>query len=355
MMCCVFRSSRLTKIGILQNGLREDEIITLVGNQFQPVAGAPIGIGDDCAVLPYPGLENDQYLLVSTDSMIEQCHFYREYSGAADLGWKLVMTTVSDIAAMGGVPAYLQLAVALPKSLPMAWVNHFFEGVETAAKQVGVAVTGGDTTGSEKIALNATVLGSATQPIYRHGSQVGDCVMVTGALGGASAGLRSLIDDSAPFSDIETLQQCYHRPVARVAEGQWLAKQSGVHAMMDLSDGLISDLTRMLRASDTSVTIDLADLPVHPALLRQSQVQCWDKWPMVVSGGEDYELLLTCDSSQATAIQAAFCKAFDKPLHIIGQLQKPCVGDQSTIVFTNQQQPVIIESVTHDHFGASNE
>jgi thiamine-monophosphate kinase len=262
-----------------------------------PAEGVRLGIGDDCAVLePTPGLA----LLATTDLLLEDVHFRRRWVDPSDIGWKALAVNLSDIAAMGGRPRWALVALACPDGTAAAEVTAFYEGALALARLHDVAIVGGDTSSSPNGWLvNVTVLGEARAPRLRSTARAGDVVAVTGALGRSAAGLAVLERDRPPAgvsaADLAQVTQAHRRPRPRVSEAQWLAAAGGVTAMMDLSDGLGIDLPRLLDESRAGARVDVERVPVDDATRAVAGALGADALAWATGGGEDYELLLTCE------------------------------------------------------------
>lgn len=274
--------------------LGEFGLIERIRTRF-PVPEGVTGIGDDCAILPQ---RDGRQTLVSTDMLVEGTHFLREDIPPYRLGWKSAAVNLSDIAAMGGAPVATFLSLALPADLQAGWVEDFLRGYSDVSGRFGAALLGGDATASpDRICINVTVLGECPEGAARtrDAAREGDLVCVTGSLGDSAGGLKAILAGLERDADVQALIDRHYLPVPRVEEGLKLAACPGVHAMMDLSDGLGSDLKHILEASGTGAEIDPAALPLSPALQRVCTRQGWDAVRLAVSGGEDYELLFTVD------------------------------------------------------------
>ena len=214
-----------------------------------PMPDGVLGIGDDCAVLPQAG---GMETLVSTDMLLEGSHFLRGDIPARLLGWKSAAVNFSDIAAMGGRPVGSFLSLGLPAGLDSDWMDAFLAGYKECSQYCGAPLLGGDTTTSQDgIAINVTVIGQCPRGRSRKRSSAvpGDLVCATGPLGDSAAGLQAILQGVRGSEDAEALVERHYRPVPRVSEGQALAATPGVHAMMDISDGIASDLRHILKAS----------------------------------------------------------------------------------------------------------
>jgi thiamine-monophosphate kinase len=250
-----------------------------------------VGIGDDAAVLDL----NNPLIVVATDTMVEGIHFQRDMLSPLDVGKRLVNVNVSDIAAMGAAPKIAVLNISAPSSLEVAWLQDCLAGIAQTAKLLGTVIVGGDVTGSPgPIFLSMSVVGelAGEKPLQRSGAQPGDGIYVTGTLGGAALGLTIL--DSAPQRAAEYCDSIarFQVPPVRLEEGVALGEWGFCNALMDLSDGLGADAARMALESQTDLVVELTCVPFHPDLQR------WDPYEsekLALFGGEDYELLFTCD------------------------------------------------------------
>lgn len=237
-----------------------------------------LGIGDDCAIYRPPGATED--LLFTTDLLIEDIHFRRETHRAEDVGWKAVARGFSDIAAMGGVPRFFLVSLAVARWADSRWVDGFYRGALRLAGREGVPLAGGDLARADKVACDIVVCGSTPRgaALRRDGARPGDSIYVSGRLGGSTFGLDSRRGAA---------WRRHLRPEPRLALGRFLRDRLHATAAMDLSDGLSLDLRRMCLASRCSASIERP--PLFPrATLEQS-----------LHGGEDYELLFTVPAGAA--------------------------------------------------------
>lgn len=257
-----------------------------------PAPEGTIGIGDDCAVLPAGGGE----LLFSTDLLMEGVHFLRNESSPEDVGWKAAAVNLSDIASMGGIPVATFLSIALPKDAQGEWAERFIEGYTQISRQYDVPLLGGDTTSSLRdIAINVGVLGRSPsgKRLMRSGAKVGETIYVTGPLGDSAGGLRAILEDIDRTEEVNVLIERHKRPVPRVSTGRILMESGKVGAMMDISDGIASDLRHIMKASGAGAVISLDRIPCSPELISVCAGQGWDRYELATSGGEDFELLFT--------------------------------------------------------------
>lgn len=292
-----------------------------------PVAGVPVGIGDDAAVLAVtPGAA----LLATTDLVIEDVHFRRAWAAPVDVGWKTMSVNLSDIAAMGGVPRWALIGLAVPGDTPATDVEEFYGGMREAAAPHGVAIVGGDTSQSPRgWFISVTLLGEhAGRPRLRSTARAGDAIAVTGTLGRSAAGLAVLemgADEARRHglseSVIAEVTRAHLRPRARVAEGQWLGAARDVHAMLDCSDGLATDLGHICRESAVGARVALDQVPIASGAEVVARTLGREPVPWAISGGEDYELLLTCDPAGVERLSSDFRKSTGTPLTVIGEIE----------------------------------
>lgn len=316
----------------------EFEFIDSIRKQFSVPEGFT-GIGDDCAIIPRgDGLET----LVTKDMLVEGVHFLLDRISAYDLGWKSAAVNISDIAAMGGTPVASFLSLALPSALIAdgPWLNEFIRGYRDLSTCFSCPLLGGDTTSSpDGLCIDVTVLGSAPagHSVKRSGALDGDLVCVSGYLGDSGAGLKLLLGSApsasracAEVGDCGSAGGCdedsvsdyligkHCRPVPRVEAGLALAGISGVHSMMDISDGIASDLRHILRASGLSAFVECASLPFSKELLAVSKLHDWDPLELALTSGEDYELLFTISPESLGQVEQAL-KVCGCHCYIIGR------------------------------------
>lgn len=238
-------------------------------------------LGDDAAVLAGG-------LLFATDAMVESIHFDLRFSTLFDAGWKVLAVNCSDLAAMGGAPRAAVAAVVLPGGRPGV-ADEVAGGVRAAAEAMGCPLVGGDTTVGDQLVLSVAVLGDAPPggAVLRSGARPGDAVFVTGSLGGPRAALAALRrGEEPPAESVERL----HRPVPRLAEGR-AAADAGATAMIDISDGLASDLGHICRQSGVGVVLEGAVIPLGAGASLED----------ALAGGDDYELCFTAPDADRVA------------------------------------------------------
>jgi thiamine-monophosphate kinase len=310
---------RLGELGLIRRIREESERV--------PAAGVTVGIGDDTAVLAMaPGAA----LLATTDLVVEDVHFRRAWATPEDIGWKAMAVNLSDIAAMGGTPRWALVALAVPADTDLAEIEACYRGMRAAAAPHGVSIVGGDTSQSPRgWFVDVTLLGEHPgAPRRRSGARAGDAIAVTGTLGRAAAGLAVLENgaDEARrrgLSDavIEEVTRAHLRPRARVAEGRWLGEAPEVHAMMDCSDGLATDLGHVCRESRVAARVTIDRLPVAPDAEAAARALGRDARAWATGGGEDYELLLTCDPADVERLARELRRSTGTPLTVIGEVE----------------------------------
>jgi len=250
--------------------------------------GVSIGIGDDAAVWqPSPG----NSVVVTTDALVRDIHFRLGWTDWSSLGHKAIAVNISDIAAMGATPRLATIVLGLTGDERVGDLGRMYEGIGDIAGAFGVAVAGGDVVRTpHDLMLSVTLIGEVDpdQVVRRSGARPGDLVVVSGTLGASAAGLR-LLESPRTAATADLLVAAHLRPVPRVALGQ-VMHEAGVTAAMDLSDGLLGDLRKILDASGVSAGIDIDRVPVLPAV----RALFPDEWTeLALRGGEDYELLMT--------------------------------------------------------------
>jgi len=281
-----------------------------------------IGIGDDAAAWQC----DSSIQLATTDSLIQDTHFNLNITGWEELGWKAIAVNLSDIAAMGGTPRYALVSLALPGELETDCVSSLYQGMVQIANQFGIAIAGGNIASASKVTITITVLGSLEDKsaLTRSAAIPGNQIAVTGYLGLSAAGLQ-MLKQKLNF-DAETsrlLRQAHLQPIPRIKEGQILLHQ-GVRAAIDISDGLIADLTHICKASRVSARIKESLVPVHPVAQANFKTDCQQ---LALTGGEDYELLFTASSQVIAQVkQALTC-----PVTVIGEIIEGLPGHVNLI------------------------
>ena len=268
-----------------------------------------LGIGDDCAILPQKdGIDT----LVSTDMLVEGSHFLLSGISSYDLGWKSAAVNISDLAAMGARPVASFLSLALSPEVDAEWMDEFIRGYRDISDKYSCALLGGDTTASRKlVCINVAVMGEVPsgKAKLRSTACEGDLICVSGFLGDSAAGLRLILEsEDGPACLLEK----HRRPEPRVAEGMELCSDPGVHAMMDISDGVASDLRHILKASSVGAEVDCGAIPMSTQMQKTCASLGLDPVEKALCGGEDYELLFTIGEQEL--------KRLDVEHYVIGRI-----------------------------------
>jgi len=253
--------------------------------------GIRVGIGDDGAVL-IPAHDRD--LISVVDTLVSGIH-YPETLAPVDIGYRAVAVNLSDVAAMGARPRWMTLALTLVNA-ERAWLDGFARGLFEAADEHALALVGGDTTRGEQTVISVQIIADVDpgKAMLRAGAEEGDAIYVTGTVGDAAAGL-SILQSGLPGSDdVDYLIRQFTRPVARIEAGAAIA--SIAHAAIDLSDGLYTDLDKLLAASGVAGFLELADIPLSSQLTNLMDED--DALRFALGGGDDYELCFTASAAE---------------------------------------------------------
>jgi thiamine-monophosphate kinase len=300
-----------------------------------------IGIGDDTAA--YFG--NNEIQLATVDSLVQDIHFSFSYMSWQELGWKSLAVNLSDIAAMGGSPRYALVSLGLPGNTEVEDVIELYRGMFEIAGKFGVAVVGGDTVSSQVVFISVTVIGSAGEKkrnvLRRSAAKSGDQIAVTNYLGASAGGLQMLnrhLKFKPKYSN--ELRQAHLKPNPRVAEGQLLVEK-GVKCAMDISDGLVGDLTHICQESEVGAQINADLVPISPAVITYFGEQALE---LALNGGEDYELLFTASPQVMNKVK----NTIHCPVTVIGEITTEKIG-QVTLI-DSQGKPLRIKKPGWDHF-----
>ena len=322
---------KISKIG--EFGLIEE----VIAPEFRELVNKHlIGIGDDAAIGP---IDKHTSHIHTTDMLIEKTHFLRDKISPYQLGYKSLSVNLSDIAAMGGKPIASYLSIGLPKDMEVEWVEEFMKGYKALSEEFQVPLLGGDTTSSEdKIIINVGVTGEipAKNIKLRSAAQENDVICLTGKVGDSAGGLQFILNDLPVDNQAEKLLEQHLTPTPHIIEGIWLSEFDAVHAMMDVSDGIASDLKHILKASaGLKGIIELDNIPMSEELIHQSETHQWNPLELSVSGGEDYVLLLTVDKKEYETLAGKFREQFSRPLYKIGYLEH---GEREIIYLKNNKE-----------------
>ncbi|MBS1839776.1 MAG: thiamine-phosphate kinase [Acidobacteria bacterium] len=278
-------------------------------------SGVRLGIGDDAAIWrPRAGFET----VLTCDWFLEGTHFLRKTHSPDAVGWKCLARAVSDLAAMGAEPRCFLLSLALPESCCGKWLDEFLHGLRRAAIKLGCVLAGGDTTRQDKILINISVVGEVERSVgaLRSGARPGDKIYVSGHLGEAELGWRLLQRDKKAAASNQALLQKHFYPEPRIQLGRWLVKDRIATAMMDLSDGLSSDLARLCEASNAGAQVRESAIPI-PGMAFARSFKLQEMRRAALHGGDDYELLFTVRPAHSKKVGRLFRGV---PLSEIGEI-----------------------------------
>ena len=304
--------------------------------------GVLLGIGDDAAWVK----SRTGSVLITSDLLIQDVHFKLQWTSLFALGHKALAVNLSDIAAMGGTPAYSILALGIPAHFKSSQVSEFYRGIKSLCTKTGVVLVGGDTNIANSFIISVCVMGHAVYtPVRRSGAQIGNDIYVTGTLGDSSLGLKLLqsgrLHLNRGFAAYLVSRHC--KPTPRVVVGETLARQRLATAMIDISDGLLQDLGHICKASGLGAEIWRDKLPLSPAYRALTGK---DGTIHALNGGEDYELLFCARRRHRTRL-AKLSKQAKVPITRIGR----CLAAKEAIrVIDDSGKAVAIPSKGYDHF-----
>ena len=304
--------------------------------------GVLLGIGDDAAWVE----SKSGSILITSDLLLQDVHFKLQWTSLFALGHKALAVNLSDIAAMGGKPAYVILALGIPPDFSSNQVSQFYRGINSLCSKAGVTLVGGDTNVAKSLIISVCVIGHAIwTPVRRSGAQVGNDIYVTGTLGDSSLGLKLLKSgrwrSNRGFAAY--LVSRHRQPTPRVVVGEVVARERLATAMIDISDGLVQDLGHICSASGLGAEIWRDKLPLSPAY---RAITGKDGACHALSGGEDYELLFCARKRDRTRL-ANLSKQSKVPITRIGR----CLADKKGVaVLDHLGKAVSIPIKGYDHF-----
>jgi len=279
------------------------------------------GIGDDAAV--YAGNSNE-IMLLTMDLLVERIHFIRKDTASFNLGRKALAVNMSDIAAMGGTPLDAFVGIAVPDDCSLDMLQGLYDGMKSIAAEFDVNILGGDTTGSKTdLVISICLTGCVPNGhvLYRHTACPGDRIYTTGRLGDSRAGLMILKNGAASESNtFDALITAHLLPRPHVREGRFLSLQAGVHAAIDISDGLSADIAHIAGQSGVGVRLYREKIPLSEPLKTFCGRFGLDPVDIALAGGEDYVLLVTADPEASEGIEERYHKVFGLPLFQIGEI-----------------------------------
>jgi thiamine-monophosphate kinase len=314
-----------------------------------------VGIGDDAAVVRAHELS-----VTSVDAMVEGVHFRLQqgFATPAEVGHRALAGALSDLAAMGAQPGEAYLVLGLPAGFAERGALELVRAAATLARETGTVIAGGDVVRAPALTVSVTAVGWAADEgelVSRAGARVGDLVGVTGQLGAAAAAL-AVMEGRVEQSEEQSLEEGARRPpfggralerarhpVPRLREGRMLAA-TGVHAMIDLSDGLASDAAHLAEAGDVQIVLDLGALPLAPGVEEVAAGLGVAAWQLAAGGGEDYELCFCVKGSERERVEDALAAPGMAPVSWIGEVRE---GPPGLILCDEQGRPVQLEGYEH--------
>jgi thiamine-monophosphate kinase len=316
------------------------------GCLFRP-DGVIKAIGDDAAAFR---VDSDRIALITTDLLVERVHFLRNTVSGFDLGHKALAVNLSDIAAMGGTAREAFVSIAIPEDCPLDYLEDIYKGMKHLAARFDVNILGGDTTGSKiDLIINVSIYGTVPEKeiLCRDAARSGDVVFSTGFLGDSKAGLHLIVNGIAADSEnLKILLKAHLLPEPHLREGRFLARQFGVHAAIDTSDGLSSDLGHIVEESRVGARLYADKIPISEHLKKFCKRYGFDPVSYALAGGEDYTLLCTVALDRADKIAAEFQKNFKRPLFRIGEI----TDTQAMELITPDGRSCPIEPSGWNHF-----
>ncbi|MCY7963496.1 thiamine-phosphate kinase [Bacillus inaquosorum] len=303
-----------------------------------------VGIGDDAAL--YTAKHGVQEI-VCVDTMVEDVHFKLHYSSPEDIGYKALAVNISDIAAMGGIPKFYLVSLAVPSKWTESEIKAMYEGMNELAKLYHMDLIGGDTVStSDKLVVTVTVIGEVEKgrACLRSLARPNDIVFVTGEIGSSAAGLSLLLDETdSQNSAIDTAYfiNRHKRPQPRVSVGRLCSSFKRV-ALNDISDGLASELNELAEASCVSIEIDESMLPVHSDLPKLHPN--WKEWALF--GGEDFELTGTVSKEEWEVLKQK-CETCQLPIAKIGHVREKT---ESNVILKTDKTTMTLEKKGYNHF-----
>ncbi len=303
--------------------------------------GLRVGIGDDAAVLR--PLSRAEWVL-STDAFLENVHFLAAAHPPEAVGYKALARATSDLAAMGAVPRYFLLSLAIPADRTLGWLDRFLVGMARAARRFGLVLAGGDTSRHPTIVINVTVVGEVAPrcAVTRAGARPGDLVYVSGRLGAAQLGLELVLRGLYREKRWVPLLRPHLHPELRLRLGEWLARRRLASAMIDTSDGLSTDLNHLCRASRVGARVWASRIPmvrVPPGLARYG----FQQLQLALHGGEDYELLFTVSPQASRKLPKSF---HGTRITQIGEVVRP----RGVVLMEADGRETPLEPCGWDHF-----
>ncbi len=309
--------------------MNEQRFVQFLKENFKFSKGK--GIGDDCSVYKL----NDYYQLITNDILIENIHFNKNHFSMNELAIKSLAVNISDIIAMGGEPEYFYLGLGFPKKFKEKYLKDFYNGLKQGCNKWGIELAGGDFSGSDKMFISITMVGRAEHPIYRENAKNGDLIGITRGTGESALGLKCLKNkiDSKYFINK------HKKVIPEIKRGRILSKY--VNSMIDVSDGLLLDLKRILNSSKKGAKIFYEKIPVSKKLSSFCLKYNFNEYELVLSGGEDYVLLFTISPKNELNL-----KKENTQYYIIGEVN----NNQDELIVKHKNKTIKLKDYGYDHF-----
>ncbi|MGG1662803.1 thiamine-phosphate kinase [Brevibacillus sp. NRS-1366] len=315
--------------------------------------GLTVGLGDDAAVFtPAPEME----VVACCDAMVETIHFLKKTMNPSDIGYKAVMSNVSDVAAMGGYARYALVSIAVPPQWTPKECQQIYDGIYHACELYGVRVIGGDTVSApDALHLSVTVLGEVEKgrAIRRSQAAVGQIVFVTGHVGSSAAGLHLLLQQQDAGSippEWRELACAHQRPQAQVMAGRLLLASKACSSLNDVSDGLASELWEIAEASQVAITVDPQQIPIREDVRAYASHINKDPLDWAFYGGEDYQLVGTLEASRVDEVAKQFA-ANDIPFSVIGRVEAQAQAKVPSLSLLREGVQIPLPKAGFNHFG----
>jgi len=318
------------------------------------------GIGDDAAVIR---VDVGMVQVITTDTLVENVDFLRDTIPPEQLGHKALAVSLSDLAAMGARPDHALVTLCVPERYTVEYLTAVYDGLRALAGRFGVNILGGDLSAAlHDLVISVTAIGSAREHevCYRDGAKAGDAILLVGVIGESGAGLDTLgplprtpaqegcTIEALPDEVIATLRRRHLEPEPLVQEGRWLAQSGKVRAMVDLSDGIGTDLGHIAKASGVGAVVETSLLPATPSLRAFLEATRRDALRYLLYAGEDYALLFTAAESDVATLTEAFRRRFPTPITRIGT-----ITDGPAVVVRRRDGSVVPLARGFNHFGAT--
>lgn len=338
----------MAKKSVSLKSLGEVGLIERLRSRLRP--GGPsliVGPGDDCSAIR---LSEKLLTLATCDIMVEGEHFLPHVISPYQLGRKSLALNVSDIAAMGGVPRFALVSLALPAETPLSFVDELYRGLEEEGERWGVSLMGGNCSRSRLKVVDIFLLGEVEEEflLLRSGARPGDSILVTGSLGDSRGGLELIKRSEVELAPelARALLASHLTPTPRLPEARAVARSRKVSAMMDISDGLASDLERICQESGVGAEVEAESLPISPPLRALASALGTESFRLALEGGEEYELLLTAPVEAEEELKKVVREATGQKLSPVGRITEKSSG----IRFLKDGREFPLKAKGWDHF-----